>query len=548
MNNSSFSISGQVVLLAERKIVSARLTIDHGIISKIEAIAKAPDFFILPGFVDAHIHIESSMLIPSEFAPLAVKHGTIATVSDPHEIANVLGIAGIDFMLDDAAKVPFKFFFGAPSCVPATDFETAGATLGPDAIESLLKRKEISYLAEMMNYPGVLNKDPQVLEKLVIAKRLNKKIDGHAPGLRGNDIKSYIDQGISSDHECTTYEEAKEKITYGMKILIREGSAAKNFDALIDLLAEYPESIMFCSDDKHPHDLIKGHINQLVKRSIGSGMDLYDTLNAAITNPIKHYGLEVGQLRVGDPADFILVKDLKDFDVLETYINGIKVYGGHKCLFQSNNFNTPNNFKRNEIEENFIKLKGISGTYRVIKVLDGQLLTHELAHQMMCSPDGHIEADVDNDVLKIIVLSRYDQSKAAIALVKGFELKKGAIASSVAHDSHNIIAVGTNDSDLRSAINLIIKNKGGISLSDGDVRESISLPVAGLMTNISGEKLALNYERLHELSRSLGSTLYDPFMMLSFCALLVIPELKLSDKGLFNGNTFNFVDLLKSNY
>jgi len=546
MNKTSFSISGQVVLLAERKIVSSTIKVSNGIIASIEADPHAPKHFILPGFVDAHIHIESSMLIPSQFAQLAVKHGSVATVSDPHEIANVLGIEGINFMLNDAEKVPFKFYFGAPSCVPATDFETAGATLGPDAIESLLKRKEISYLAEMMNYPGVLNKDPQVMEKLAIAKRLNKKIDGHAPGLRGNDIKNYIGQGISSDHECTTYEEAKEKIAYGMKILIREGSAAKNFDALIELLSEYPESIMFCSDDKHPHDLIKGHINKLVKRSLEKGMDLFDTLNAAITNPIKHYGLEVGQLNIGDPADFIIVNDLTNFDVLETYINGEKVFGDHRCLFESFNSETPNNFNRVKIKKDFIKLSGPSGVYRVIKVLDGQLLTHKTEHPLFCTPEGEIIPDIEADILKIVVLSRYDQSKAAIALIEGFGLKKGAIASSVAHDSHNIIAVGCNDEDLTSAINSIIENKGGIALSDGKLNECISLPIAGLMTNISGEKLAIDYERLHNLSKSLGSTLYDPFMMLSFCALLVIPELKLSDKGLFDGNTFNFIGLLKN--
>ena len=543
MNNTTFSISGQVVLLAEKKIVSSAVKIVNGRINSIEPDPHAPRHFILPGFIDAHIHIESSMLIPSEFARMAVKHGTVATVSDPHEIANVLGIPGIDFMLNNAKTVPFKFYFGAPSCVPATEFETSGASLGSKAIEELLKRDEIAYLAEMMNYPGVLHKDPQVMEKLAIAKRLNKKIDGHAPGLRGEACKNYIDQGISTDHECTTYEEAKEKIAYGMKILIREGSAAKNFDALIDLLKEHPESIMFCSDDKHPHDLIKGHINLLIKRALEKGMDLFDCLNAAITNPIDHYGLDVGQLKIDDPADFIIVKDLDNFEVISTYIDGIKVYENDQCLFKSLNREQPNHFNRSRIELDSLKLAGKEGRYKVIRVMDGQLLTKEDQAYLYTSKQGEVLTNIEKDILKIAVLSRYDQSEAALAFITGFNLKRGAIASSVAHDSHNIIAVGCNDEDLLGAINIIIENKGGIALTDGNIKAGIPLPIAGLMTDNSGEVLAAEYEYMMDLSRNLGSTLFDPFMMLSFCALLVIPELKLSDKGLFNGNTFKFVSL-----
>ena len=547
MNSATFSLSGQLVLLEEKKIVSACLNIVNGKIESIIEDPSAPAHFIMPGFVDSHIHIESSMLVPSEFSRMAVKHGTIATVSDPHEIANVLGIKGVEYMIDNAQKVPFKFYFGAPSCVPATTFETAGAHIGAKDIENLLKRDEICYLAEMMNYPGVLNKDPEVMAKLEVAKKLNKKIDGHAPGLRGIDSKNYIDQGISTDHECTSYDEAKEKIGYGMKILIREGSAAKNFEALINLLSEYPEAIMFCSDDKHPHDLLKGHINLLVKRALDKGMDLFDVLNAAISNPVRHYGLDVGLLKIGDPADFIIVNDLENFDVQSTYINGELVYSDEECHIKSIHFDTPNKFIRNEISLKDLQFKGESGVYRVIKVLDGQLLTLDEEHLMESNENGEIVTDIENDILKMVVLSRYDQSKAAISLTTGFGLKRGAIASSVAHDSHNIIAVGTNDRDLLRAINTIIKNKGGISLSDNEKTESISLPVAGLMSELTGEKLAEEYQKLFESSLNLGSTLYDSFMVLSFCALLVIPELKLSDKGLFNGNTFKFVEQLKSN-
>lgn len=545
MKNIRFSLEGQLLLLDERRIVSARIDINDGKIANIETIASAPKHFILPGFVDSHIHIESSMLVPSEFARMAVRHGTVATVSDPHEIANVLGISGVEYMIDNAHKVPFKFYFGAPSCVPATSFETSGAHLGPKSIEQLLKKDEIVYLAEMMNYPGVLNDDPEVIDKLKIAKKYNKKIDGHAPGLRGLECKAYIDHGISTDHECISYEEGKEKIEFGMKVLIREGSAAKNFDALIPLLSEYPESIMFCSDDKHPHDLIHGHINLLVKRAIEKGMDVFDTLIAAIKNPIDHYGLDVGLLRVGDPADFIIVNDLTDFKISKTYINGELVFDGEKCLFPSPSFASPNNFSRNKILVEDIGLKGINGTHRVIEIVDGQLMTHESEHYLEVDDVGNVQPDIKEDVLKMIVFSRYDQNKAAIAFARGFGLKRGAIASSVAHDSHNIIAVGCNDDDLLEAINNVIKNKGGLSLVDGSFVKTIALPVAGLMSELDGISLANEYEELFEASESIGSTLYDPFMMLSFCALLVIPELKLSDLGLFNGNTFSFVNEFK---
>jgi adenine deaminase len=545
MNRKSFSISGQVVLLSERKIIAARVEINKGKVTAIIPISNAPDHFILPGFVDSHIHIESSMLVPSEFARMAVKHGTVATVSDPHEIANVLGVEGVDFMIDNANKVPLKFYFGAPSCVPATAFETSGARLGPSDIQSLLERDEIVFLAEMMNFPGVLYNDPEVMEKLNIAKKLNKVIDGHAPGLRGEDAENYISKGISTDHECITFEEGKEKLELGMKVLIREGSAAKNFEALIDLLPLYPESIMFCSDDKHPHDLVHGHINVLAKRAIAKGMDVMNTLRAAILNPVKHYKLDVGLLEIGNPADFILVEDLKNFDVKETYIDGECVYSNGETSIERQSFTTPNNFSRKAINDSDIEFKGESGDYRVIEVLDGQLLTHEYLHHLSKDENGLIKPDIENDILKMVVVSRYDQSKPAVAFTKGYGLKKGAIASSVAHDSHNIIAVGCNDKELTRAINLVIDNKGGISLVDKKLEEYITLPVAGLMSELSGEELAIAYQSLFDHSKNLGSTLYDPFMMLSFCALLVIPELKLSDKGLFNGLIFNFVEQLK---
>lgn len=539
MKNQSFKIKGKVVLIEKREIINGEITVLNGRIQAITKIEDAPNQYILPGFVDAHIHIESSMLVPSEFARVAVRHGTVATVSDPHEIANVLGIEGVNFMIDNAEKVPFKFYFGAPSCVPATIFETAGAELAVPEIEMLLSNDKIHYLSEMMNFPGVIFKDKMVMEKLAIAHRLNKPVDGHAPGLKGKDLVKYAAGGITTDHECTNINEAKEKIKLGMKTLIREGSAAKNYEALVDLLKDHADMVMFCSDDKHPHELINGHINELVIRTLNKGYDLFDVLKSCIVNPIKHYSLDVGTLGVGDPADFIVVENLKDFKVKATYINGIKVAENGLDNMDTVPFENINRFDRAPIELRDLEFKGESGEYRVIEVIDGELWTNE-GHYHLDSDKGVIDPDIEQDILKIVVLSRYDQSTPAIAWIKNYGFKNGAIASSVAHDSHNIIGVGTNDKDLLNAINTVIKSKGGLALNDGDINQIIELPVAGLMSDKNGEELAVEYNSLHLKALNLGSTLHDPFMMLSFCALLVIPELKLSDKGLFNGNIFKF--------
>lgn len=539
MKSQDFIISGKIVLINDKKIINGEIIISKGKISKITERANVPDQYILPGFVDAHIHIESSMLVPSEFARIAVRHGTVATVSDPHEIANVLGIEGVNFMIENADKVPFKFYFGAPSCVPATAFETAGAELGIPEIEELLSNNKIKYLSEMMNFPGVIFQDEMVMGKLAVAHRLNKPIDGHAPGVKGEDLKKYAAGGITTDHECTTIEEAKEKIALGMKTLIREGSAAKNYDALVELLKDHADNVMFCSDDKHPHELVNGHINELVVRAIKKGYNLFDVLQSTIVNPIEHYNLDVGMLKVGDPADFIVVKDLKDFKVKATYIDGIKVAENGKDLIEPIPFEKLNRFDRFPIEAAQIEFKGESGKYRIIEVVDGELWTKE-GHYHLESENGIINPDINQDILKMVVLSRYDQTPPAVAWIKNFGFTKGAIASSVAHDSHNVIAVGTNDKDLLNAINEVIKHNGGLALCDGNQCQSIALPVAGLMSDLTGDQLAVKYNSIHHKSLELGSTLHDPFMMLSFCALLVIPELKLSDKGLFNGNNFIF--------
>lgn len=535
-------ISGNIVDVVNDEIYQGTIFIENNKISDIKRGKTDCKNYILPGLIDAHVHVESSMLIPSEFARLAVTHGTVASVSDPHEIANVLGINGVKYMIKNGKKVPFKFFFGAPSCVPATPFETSGAILGPDEIEKLLKLDDIKYLAEMMNFPGVLFKDEIVIKKINIAKKYNKVVDGHAPGLKGEDAAKYAAAGISTDHECFTIEEALDKIKAGMLIEIREGSAAKNFEALVDLIKDYPDKIMFCSDDKHPNDLVKGHINSLIKRSINKGFDPLTVIKICTYNPVKHYNLEVGLLQKNDFADFIIVDDLKNFNVLKTYINGEKVAENNISLINSVNESTPNLFNASEISEDDIQIKAESDTAKVIKAFDGQLITEEIDIKPKVV-NNYIQCDTDNDILKIVVMNRYSKAKPSVALINNFSLKKGAIASTVAHDSHNIIAVGTSDKDIVKAINILVKNKGGISLVNDNEEISLPLPVAGIMSNKDAYYIAEKYEDIDRKAKELGTKLSAPYMTLSFMALLVIPELKLSDKGLFDGKKFEFTSV-----
>ncbi len=539
-------LQGQIVDIQNKCIFKGEITFENGKILSIQEKAHNVDHYILPGFIDAHIHIESSMLVPSEFARLAVKHGTVATVSDPHEIANVLGVEGVEFMIKNGKEVPFKFNFGAPSCVPATNFESAGAVIDSDGIKTLLENSGIKYLAEMMNYPGVLFDDDEVLKKIAWAKYYNKPVDGHAPGLRGKDVLKYIRAGISTDHECFTYDEALEKLQKGMKILIREGSAAKNFEALIDLLPEHYENMMFCSDDKHPDDLIVGHINQLCTRAVSKGIDVFKVLQTACINPVKHYNLDVGLLNVSDDADFIVVEDLKQFKTLQTYINGELVFDNGQSLIKQVSFKNLNNFNCNKKEVSDFKVSSSAKRIRVIEALEGQLVTNELIEGTLIE-DGNIISNIKKDILKMTVVNRYQNQKPAIAFIKNFGLKEGAIASSVGHDSHNIIAVGVSDEAICKAVNLIIENKGGICAvspdSYRDREKIVPLPVAGIMSDEDGETIGAKYAELDKMAKALGSKLYAPYMTLSFMALLVIPSLKLSDKGLFNGTDFKFTSL-----
>ena len=534
--------SGKIIDVVNKRIYEGKIEVTGSIITSITEGKQESDQYIVPGLIDAHIHVESSMLIPSEFARLAVVHGTVATVSDPHEIGNVLGIEGVKFMIDNGRKVPFKFFFGAPSCVPATIFETSGATLGVEDMEELLEMDEIKYMSEMMNFPGVLFQDKEVMAKLAVAKKNGKPVDGHAPGVLGEDAKKYIEAGISTDHECFSMEEALDKISYGMKVQIREGSAAKNFETLIPLLKEHSDDIMLCSDDRHPNDLMAGHMNSIVKRAIQKGYDPIDILRVCTYNPVRHYKLEVGLLQKNDPADFIIVDNLDDFNVLKTFIDGNLVSENGKTLIESVKESTPNKFDRDEILPEEISLKANGNSIRVQKALEGQLITETLIEKAKIS-DGFVVSDVDNDNLKMVVINRYQKTKPAIGFVRGFGLKRGALASSIAHDSHNIIAVGTSDEDILKAVNRVIETKGGISWVDGKKERILPLPVAGIMSNGDGFEIAKKYDELDDAAKDLGSPLNAPYMTLSFMALLVIPELKLSDKGLFNGSEFEFTSL-----
>ncbi|MGN6354361.1 MAG: adenine deaminase [Parafilimonas sp.] len=543
----TFSVKGNYVNIKSKTINEAAIFVEDSKIVSVEIYGNENKTlpYILPGFIDSHVHVESSMLVPSEFARLAVVHGTVATVSDPHEIANVCGIKGVEFMIANGREVNFKFNFVAPSCVPATIFETAGAALNSQEVKMLLEKPEVKYLSEMMNFPGVLTGDDEVMKKIAAAKKLNKPVDGHAPGLRGEDAKKYIEAGISTDHECFTKEEALDKWKYGMKIIIREGSAAKNFEALIDLLNDYPNDIMFCSDDKHPDSLAEGHINKLCERAVAKGIDTFKVLQAACINPVEHYKLDVGLLNEDDEADFILVKDLISFHVIQTYINGELVAAGGHTKLRSVPVKPINNFSIDKISENDLKIAAgefslTDDKIPVIEALDGQLITNKLLMKPM-QVNNELVSDVENDVLKIVVVNRYSKAPVAKAFITNMGLKSGAIASSVAHDSHNIVAVGCDDKSLTKAINLIIEAKGGVSCVDNAGNEKIvALPVAGLMSADDGYKVAAAYTEIDKMAKTMGSNLSAPFMTLSFMALLVIPHIKLSDKGLFNGDSFSF--------
>lgn len=536
--------SSNIVDVLNENIYPGTIYVDRGKITKITHDDEEYDTFILPGFIDAHVHIESSMLPPSEFARIAVTHGTVACVSDPHEIANVVGVDGVKYMIENGKTFPFHFYFSAPSCVPATSMETSGATIGAEEIEKLIQEKDIKYLGEMMNFPGVIRKFPDVIEKLNVAKKYNLPIDGHAPGLRDTDLETYVKSGISTDHESFTEEEALEKMNLGMKILIREGSAAKNFNELIGLAELNYQKMMFCSDDKHPNDLLKNHINQLVKRAASAGISRMKTLKMACVNPVKHYNLDVGLLQVGDSADFIEVTNLVGFNILKTIIKGELVAKDGVSLLEYTPSKHINNFNIDKKNIEDFEIKDIGKKVKVIEIIKHQLMTKKSSFKLN-GINGKLVSDVENDILKITVVNRYFKTKPAVSFVKGIGLKEGAIASSVAHDSHNIIVAGTSDEEILKAVNLLIENKGGIAYVNNkkEINEVLSLPIAGLMSDKPYDFVAEKYDNLDILAKKNGTKITSPFMTLSFMGLLVIPSLKLSDRGLFDGEKFELVDI-----
>ncbi|MDG2133107.1 MAG: adenine deaminase [Phycisphaerales bacterium] len=539
----------RIVDLHARRILPAEVDVLDGRIDAIRPLdsdASVTPGVLLPGFVDAHVHVESSMLPPAEFARVAVRHGTVATVSDPHEIANVLGEAGLDFMLEDAARACMPIHFGVPSCVPATDFETAGASLDSTAVARLLEDDRVRYLSEMMNGPGVLPQEPEVRATSAAAKRLGTPVDGHAPGLRGDDAVRYAAAGITTDHECFSLEEARDKAQAGMKILIREGSAARNLDALLPILTEFPHLAMFSTDDAHPDELLKGHLDRSVARCVAHGVDVFDVLRAACLHPVEHYGLDVGLLREGDRADFILVDDLVDFRVSRTWIEGRLVAEDGRCTVPGAAVATPNVFRDARFEPSDFEIEAdvpdARVRVRVIEAEDGELVTGE-SIATLATKDGVLQTAPADDVLLVAVCNRYAPAPPAVAFIRGFGLRRGAIASSVAHDSHQVIAVGTSPDAVSTAVNAVFERRGGLVAVDGDRTAGLSLPIAGLMSDRPAEEVAAGYEAVSAVARDLGSTLQAPFMTLSFMALLVIPSLKLGDRGLFDGNAFAFTSV-----
>ncbi|MFA6163635.1 MAG: adenine deaminase [Methylobacter sp.] len=544
MNINHGSVIAYIVQINERRIFPGEITWEDGIITGLRELDKLQSVstYLLPGFIDAHVHIESSMLTPAEFARIACRHGTVATLSDPHEIANILGLKGIEFMIENATLTPMPIFFGAPSCVPATPFETAGARLESEQLELLFANQSVTYLSEMMNYPGVLNNAPDVIAKLKLAQRFNCPIDGHAPGLTGQDAIRYAQAGITTDHECSTLAEAEAKLAAGMHILIREGSAALNFDTLHPLISSHPDKVMFCSDDKHPDDLVAGHINRLAARAVTEGHDIFNILRCACINPIIHYNLPLGQLRIGDRMDVVEVDNLQNFTPLRTWIAGRKVAENKKSLLPSVKPAPINCFNARNITPRDLDVEHVGQKIRVIKALDGELVTEEIL-QIPKVLNQRIVADPSRDILLLTVVNRYRPAKPALAFIQGFGLQHGALASSVAHDSHNIIAVGTNADLICKAVNSIIMAKGGIAAATLNGVELLPLPIAGLMSDLDGDWVANRYAELDRLAKQMGSDLRAPFMTLSFMSLLVIPNLKLSDQGLFDSKTFKFTSL-----
>jgi adenine deaminase len=524
-----------------RVLIPGKILIEKGKIGKIERDDCIKGPIILPGFVDSHIHIESSMLLPVEFSRIAKRHGTIAVVADPHEIANVAGVEGIDFMINNSKDAEIQFYFGAPSCVPASPFDDCYKVIDSVEIEKMLIRDDIYFLGEMMNFPGVINSDQDVISKIEAAKRYGKQVDGHAPGLKAESLSKYIRAGITTDHECFTLEEAEEKISKGMKVLIREGSAAKNFNTLNPLVNKNPEVTMVCTDDCHPEDLIEGHINNLVKKSLAIGYNIFDIIQVVSVNPIKHYRLDLGLLQVGDSADFIVVDNLVDLRILASYVKGVNILENEKTdSHETKKYNLEYVFTK-KIDVGDLKLAPRTNKLKAIDVIEGELVTKEIVYNIKTQNQSVI-SDIENDILKIVVVNRYKEKEVFVGFIKGFGLKKGAIAESIAHDSHHIIAVGVDDRSIFKVLEYVINQKGGLCYFDDSDIWGLPLPIYGLISDEPAEIVAKKYKGINAKVAKDGCLLKAPFMTLSFMALSVIPNLKITPKGLFDVNRFKFID------
>lgn len=534
-------VKGVVYDPVMKQTIPGSIVIKKGVIESIERDENVVGPIILPGFVDSHIHIESSMLLPTEFSRIAVQHGTVAVVADPHEIANAAGVDGIDFMIENAKLAEIKFYFGAPSCVPASPFDDCYQVIDASEIAKLMVRDDIHFLGEMMNFPGVIYDNEDVHNKIKSALKNNKPVDGHAPGLKDESLRKYVKSGISTDHECFTEEEAQEKLKLGMKVLIREGSAAKNYNTLHSLISKSPESVMLCTDDCHPEDLIKGHINIQFKRSLDNGHNIFDVLQVTSVNPVKHYKLKVGLLQKGDSADFIVVNNLNDFKIVATYINGINVIEP-KIVNRKIDQYVPGYSFLATMNTERLAVKANTANIRVIDAIDGELVTKSIKHKAKIV-NGLVVSDIENDILKIVVINRYKKDISSVGFIKGFGLKKGAIAESIAHDSHHLIAVGVDDESILKAIDFIVTNKGGVCYNNGVETFGLALPVYGLMGVEPAKQMAEKYELINKKVAADGCFLKAPFMTLSFMALSVIPELKMTPNGLFDVVKFQPTEL-----
>ena len=506
--------------------------------------------WIVPGLIDGHLHVESSMLLPSKLAAALLVHGTTTIVSDPHEIANVMGLEGIRFMLEDSRDIPFDIFYMAPSCVPATHLETSGATLEASDLSELKDEPRILGLAEMMNFPGVLMGDQGVLEKIVLFR--SEILDGHCPFLRGHDLQAYLTTGICSDHETTDRSEGLEKVENGMMLMIREGTSAKNLEELLPLInSKNSRRFCFVSDDLHAEDIQqKGHLNFIVRKAIQLGLDPATAVQLVTINPAEHFGLKGrGAVAPGYFADFVVLDDLETFKVASVYKNGriavdrgalvnFPIKQGEAPLMQPKPLNTgpltPENFC----------IPYSEGKARVIELVSGQVVTKALYEEVK-STNGFVTSDIESDILKLCVVERHQASgRIGFGLVKGFGLKRGAVASSVAHDSHNVIVVGVNDEDIFRAVEEVKVMGGGLAVASGDdIIAKVPLEIAGLMSTQPIDALVKKLRRVKKAASNLGCVLEEPFMALSFLALPVIPELKLTDRGLVDVNRFEIVPL-----